>query len=112
MNFTTLAENLDVEKKEFLAIMELFIKTSTSSLNQLQSALHEGEAEKVMKCAHFIKGAASNLRIMNIFEAAKRMEKGASKKNLDGATEAIRVIKEELDRIAESLKAEGSPLNG
>ena len=107
MNLTTLAENLDLEKKEILAIMELFIKTSTSSLNQLQLALGEGEAEKVMKCAHFIKGAASNLRLMNIFEAAKKMEQGASKKNLDGTTEAIRMIKEELGRIAESLKTEG-----
>jgi len=108
MNLTALAENLDLEKEECLAIMELFIKTSTSSLNQLQLALGEGEAEKVMKCAHFIKGAASNLRLMNIVEAAKRMEMGASKKNLDGATEAVRTIKEELGRIAESLRAGGS----
>ncbi len=107
MNFKELAKNLEMEEDEFLEMVDLFWETTSSDLGKLQSAVEEKEAQKVVKAAHSIKGAAANLGFFEIYEVAKRIEMDARENNLDEATGSVKTIKEKLDLIALSLK-EGS----
>ncbi len=45
MNFRELAEDLGLEEDEFLELLELFMETSMSDLNKLQSTIKKGNAE-------------------------------------------------------------------
>lgn len=111
MKLKELAGNLGMGGDEFLELIELFLETSASDLNQWQSGIDEGDGKKVMIAAHSIKGAAVNLGLVEIYEVAKKTEMEARENNLNGATVAARAIKEKMDQIAEDLlNAESSKL--
>lgn len=101
MNFRELAENLGIEEELYLELIELFIQTGTSDLDKVQSAVEEGNAEKAANAAHSIKGAASNLGLMEVYEVAKKIEKQTRNDRLEGIAESAQALKEKLNEIAE-----------
>jgi len=103
MDFKELAQNLELEENEFLELLGLFVETGYSDLNELQSAIEDGDAEKAGRVAHSIKGTSANLGLTEIFEFAKRIEMNVRNNDLFGATGAAKRIKEQLDRIAKAL---------
>jgi HPt (histidine-containing phosphotransfer) domain-containing protein len=103
MKLKELAENLEMGVDEFLELIELFLETSASDLNQWQSGIDEKDGKKVMVAAHSIKGAATNLGLVEIYEVAEKAEMEARENNLNGATVAARTIKEKIDQIAQDL---------
>jgi len=103
MDFRELAENLELEENELLELLRLFVESGYSDLNELQSAIEDGDAEKAGRVAHSIKGTSANLGLTEIFEFAKRIEMNVRNNDLFGATGAAKRIKEELDRIAKAL---------
>jgi len=103
MDFKELAENLELEENELLELVGLFVETAYSDLNELQSAIEDGDTEKAARVAHSIKGTSANLGLTEIFEFAKRIEMNVRNNDLLGATGAADRIKEELDRIAKAL---------
>jgi HPt (histidine-containing phosphotransfer) domain-containing protein len=103
MNLKALAKKLEIDEDEFLELVSLFLKTSSSNLNQLQAAIEEGDTQKVVGLAHSVKGAAVTLGLTTIFEYGKKMEANARVNNLDGIMGLVKSIQEELDRIAEGL---------
>ncbi|HYA93045.1 MAG TPA: Hpt domain-containing protein [Thermodesulfobacteriota bacterium] len=103
MNLKTLAKKSALEEDEFLELASLFLKTSSSELNELQAAIEKGDAQKVAGLAHSVRGAAVTLGLTEIFEYAKKVEANARVNNLNGAMRLVRSIQEELDRIAEGL---------
>jgi len=104
MNLRGIAEQLEMEENDFLEIVKLFLETSALNLEELQSAVMENDAQGAVRAAHSIKGAAGNLRLTAVFELAQTMEKQAHENRLEGAAYAIRAIRENLERIGESLK--------
>ncbi|RLB26429.1 MAG: hypothetical protein DRG66_06855 [Deltaproteobacteria bacterium] len=100
MNFRELAENLGIEEELYLELIELFIQTGTSDLDKVQSAVEEGNAEKAANAAHSIKGAASNLGLMEVYEVAKKIEKQTRNDRLEGIAESAQALKEKLNEIA------------
>jgi HPt (histidine-containing phosphotransfer) domain-containing protein len=103
MNLEALAIDFGMEEDELLELVKLFIETSLSDLDRIQSAIDEGDAQKVAMAAHSIKGAASNLGLTEIFEIAKTMDLNARENNLDGAPGEAEAIKEKLDGLTEGL---------
>ena len=102
MNFKELAVTLGLEEGEFLEIIELFLETTASDFNKLQSAIDEENVQKVVEIAHSIKGALGTLGFMEAYEAAKEIEEGArNDHHLEGITESAQVLKKKLDVIAE-----------
>ena len=99
MNFTALAENVGLEEDEFIEMAELFVETSVSDLQRLQSAVDQENMEEVLEAAHSIKGASGNMGFMEIYEVARGLEMNARENKLDGAVEAVGSIKEKLDLI-------------
>jgi HPt (histidine-containing phosphotransfer) domain-containing protein len=101
MDFKELAENVGVEEEEYLELIELFIETGMSDLNTLSSAIKEKNAEKAANAAHSLKGAASNLGLMELCEAAKKIEEGTLNDRLEETAEDTQTLKEKLDIIEE-----------
>ena len=50
--------------------------------------------------AHYIKGAASNLGLMEVYEVAKKIEKQTRNDRLEGIAESAQALKEKLNEIA------------
>jgi HPt (histidine-containing phosphotransfer) domain-containing protein len=107
VNLKELSEKLELEEGEFLDLLDLFVKTCSSDLNILQSAIDKGDAPGVASVAHSIKGAAIILGLTAISEFAQRIQVDALEKDLLGFTEAVEGIKKELNWIAERLKTRG-----
>jgi len=101
MDFKELAENVGVEEEEYLELIELFIETGMSDLDTLYSAIEEGNGEEAANAAHSLKGAASNLGLMELYEAAKKIEEGILNNRLEETAEDAQALKEKLDIIAE-----------
>ena len=104
MNFKELARNLEMEEDEFWEMMELFLETSTSDLSHLRLAQEKGDATEAVKAAHSIKGAASNLGLMEIFQLAKSIETEARESHLDRTHPWILILGEKLNQMGEDLK--------
>ena len=104
MNFKELAENVGVEEEEYLELIELFIETGMSDLDTLYSAIKEKNAEKAANAAHSLKGAASNLGLMELYEAAMKIKEGILNNRLEETAEDVQVLKEKLDIIAEHTR--------
>ena len=101
MNFVKLAEDLGLEEEEYLELIELFLESGTSDLNQLQAAIEEGDAEKAARAAHSLKGASGNLGLMELHELAKTIEAGVRNNRLKGMAEPVQVLEKKLGVIAE-----------
>lgn len=101
MDFKELAENVGVEEEEYLELIKLFIETGMSDLDTLSSAIKEKNADKAANAAHSLKGAASNLGLMELYEAAKKIEEGILNDRLEETAEDAQTLKEKLDIIAE-----------
>ncbi|MBW2037578.1 MAG: Hpt domain-containing protein [Deltaproteobacteria bacterium] len=104
MDFAKLAEKLGLEKDEFIELVELFLDVSASDLGKLQSAIDERDIQQAVEVAHSLKGASGNLGLDEISRMAKNVEANARQGSLDGATEAVRMMKEKRELIAEAIK--------
>ena len=104
MNFSELAENISLEEDEFFELVELFVKTSASDLDRLQSAIHGGHTQQAVEAAHSVKGAAGSLGFTEIYDIAKAIEEKAGQNSLEGASQALKAIRDRYDQIAEALR--------
>ena len=95
---------MNLEEEELLELMDLFLKTTSSELIELQSALKEKDAQAAERMAHSMKGAAGSLGLKEIYETAKKIEAAARTNRLEEIEVDLRIIKEKLEIIAEALK--------
>lgn len=104
MNLGKLASDLKLEEEELSELLDLFLKTASPELIELQSALIEKNAWSAERMAHSIKGAAGILGLMEIHDATKRIEMAARMNRLEDVEADLRVIKKKLETIDEALK--------
>lgn len=100
MNIQELADNLGLEKNEYLELLDLFIDTAASDVSELESAIGEGNGEKAVGAAHSLKGSAGNLGLMEIHEQARKMEADARDNRLEAVAGAVPTLRNKLDAIA------------
>lgn len=108
MDLKTLAERVDLEEADYQEMIDLFLRTTSQHLLQLETAVEAGDAKKVVESAHSIKGSAASLGLTDISGVARGMEANARANNLNGAERAVRTIKVEMGRIAELMLASPS----
>jgi len=101
MNIDELADNLGLEKDEYLELIELFIETGMSDINKLRFAVDEVNAENAANALHSIKGAAGNLGLTEIYELAKMVEKTCRDGMLDNVPESVQELEKRLDKVKE-----------
>lgn len=103
MNFKAQAENMGLDEKEYVEIVDLFIKTTADNLRQLRSALETGDMSKFHQETHSLKGAALNLGFWEICEIIERMAMRVRENSWQGLSADIEVIQGRIDRIADLL---------
>lgn len=100
MNIKELAENLGLEEDEYLELIELFVETGSADFQNLESGLADKDADQVMRSAHTLKGAAGNMGLMEISDAAKLIEQSAGNNVLEGLDQAVSTLRVHLESMA------------
>ena len=108
MSFKDLAIDLQMEKEEYLEMIALFLEISAKDLTDLQSALERGDGPRAANAAHSIKGASSNLGLMQIYELAQKIETEARENHSDRNSERVLMLRERLDHLTEEFKQESN----
>ncbi len=101
MNLKALAEKVDLEEGEYQEMIDLFLKTTSHHLLQMETAIERGDERKVVETAHSIKGSAASLGLARIAEISRGVEANARANNLTDADKAVQTIKSEMGQIAE-----------
>lgn len=99
MNFKELGANLGLDEDEYRELVELFIMTGTADFENIRTGMANSDADQVMRSAHTIKGAAGNLGLQQVSDAAKTIEDSASNNRLNGLEAAIADLKTHFDAI-------------
>jgi len=99
MNFKELGANLGLEEDEYRELIELFVMSGNADFESLQTGLAEGDADKVMRCAHTIKGASGNLGLADVSDVAKSIEERAMNNELDGLAQTVQTLKSQFEII-------------
>jgi len=71
MDIEHMAEELGLEAHEVRRLVLTFLESTDQDLILLRRAFSAGDAEKLRAASHHIKGAAANLELYEIAEAAK-----------------------------------------
>jgi PAS domain S-box-containing protein len=74
-----LEERLGLDKESIAMLLEEFVQNSVSEIVDMNTAVENGDLEKLFELAHKIKGAAANLRLENIRTIAMQIEQNALK---------------------------------
>jgi HPt (histidine-containing phosphotransfer) domain-containing protein len=74
MDIAAMAAELGLEEEDVRGLVRTFLDSTEEDLVQLRRAYSEGDAEKLGSIAHHIKGAAANLELSEIAEAALAIE--------------------------------------
>ena len=101
INVKQMAENVGLNEDEYFSLLMLFIKTSTTYLRDLKSAIHDRDSKRVYESTHTIRGAAENLGIPEMSEIAKEIEVKARQNILEGAEEAAECLMRKLACLQE-----------
>lgn len=106
LNIKELANHLEIEEGQFLELTELFLRTCSADLTNLESAKGNRDSVTIERMAHSIKGAAIILGFTEIHEVVKKIEIATRENRLMDINGGILMIREKLDRIAEALQRE------
>ena len=77
----------------------MFLDDSVRLVNDIREAIAEGDAERLRRAAHTLKGSVSNFPAGAAREAAARMEIIGFNGDLDAARRTFRELEQEVDRL-------------
>jgi HPt (histidine-containing phosphotransfer) domain-containing protein len=107
MDIATLAEELGLEVQDVLRLIRTFLDSTEQDLVLLGQAFSDEDAEQLRAAAHHIKGAAGNLELSEIAEAALAIEEKARCGIIEDPTAPIKLIRSRLDSIRAQLSPDG-----
>ena len=99
MNLENLAQELGLEKDEFLEVADLYIEACASDIHKLQTAIADKNARLAAEAAHSIKGASGNLGFTKAQATAEKIEVQARQGRLSGIAATAEALKKELDQV-------------
>ena len=103
MDIAELAEELGIDESAARRLLETFVTATDSDLGELRNAVQAGHVTRCAGLAHHIKGAAANLDLETIREAAYRLEMTTKSGVLDGADAVVTTIETELSQLRAEL---------
>ena len=106
MDIEGIAEELGLEAEDVRRLVLTFLESTEQDILLLGEAFSEGDAEKLRAAAHHIKGAAANLELNEIAEAAKEIEDKARSGILEDPAAQLKVIQDRLDAIRNQIASE------
>ena len=99
MDLKGLSKRLGLDESEYKTLIELFVETSMSDLEKLQSCIETANAEEAAAIAHSLRGAALNLDLLEICEIAKQIEITVRDKQLEETAPISLILKGKLNTI-------------
>jgi CheY-like chemotaxis protein len=99
LNYTTLCQELMLEKDEVLMLVKLFIKKMKKQIPELDKAIDMKDYKKIAIISHSIKGSSGNFRMENLQEITSKMEEMA--KNKDSSFDYIEQFKKLKNIVSE-----------
>jgi HPt (histidine-containing phosphotransfer) domain-containing protein len=103
MNIGKMGKEIGVNKEEFRELLELFLELASADIVRLKEAIQSGSAVQIARIAHTLNGAAGNLGLQKIHEAAKRIETTANLNSLNAVTDDLLSIEKLLVEIRDVL---------
>ncbi|MFP4445916.1 MAG: Hpt domain-containing protein, partial [Desulfosudaceae bacterium] len=103
MDIEALAQMHGLEIEEVCEIVSVFVEATRSDLNKIRTAAAGRNGEAAADAAHSLKGAAGNLGLTEILEAAKALETEFRQNRFSGAEEQLHFLTRQLKRIEEQL---------
>jgi HPt (histidine-containing phosphotransfer) domain-containing protein len=103
MNINKLAQELEIEKEDYLELLKLFIDTGFADLADLRAAVEAGDKDKVVNAAHSLKGAAGSLGLREFHDTAKKVELEAREDKLDLISKDIQILNRNLEVYSNAM---------
>lgn len=95
----------DDEDPDFLLdLFDGYIETTETSLSDLKEAISAEDPVRVMKTAHTLKGASSNIGANSMASLFKQLEELGRAETIDGADEIVITLREEFKNVKEDMK--------
>jgi HPt (histidine-containing phosphotransfer) domain-containing protein len=100
MDISVIAEDLGLDEKDYLELLDLFLDTSRDDLEKLAAAIAAGDCAQGTFAAHSLKGAAGNIGLVEFSDTARYIEDVTRRGSFDGVAEAAQVLRSSLERLA------------
>lgn len=92
------------DKELLIEMINLFLEDSLDLMVDIRTAIEQGDAEKLRRAAHTLKGAVSALSASKAASLALRLETLGREKELDKAEGAYIELDREMNALREALK--------
>ncbi len=102
MDISLIAEDLGLDEKDYLELLDLFLATSRDDLETLAAAIAAGDCAQGTFAAHSLKGAAGNIGLAEFSDTARYIEEVTRRGSFDGVAEAAEVLRNNLEHLARS----------
>jgi CheY-like chemotaxis protein len=99
-----LLDEYDGDLELLQELLDAFYEESPESLEQLKSAIEQGDAPAVGTAAHTLKGGSGNFFAVAAFETALALEMMGKNNDLDTAAQQYEKLEVELERLREALE--------
>jgi HPt (histidine-containing phosphotransfer) domain-containing protein len=100
---------LDGDPDLLRELVKIFLKDAPRLLAEAKAALAEGDATRLQRAAHTLKGAASNFSALAASGAAEQLESIARDGDLRRAEEVLEPLEDALTRTFPALKDLAEP---
>ena len=85
-------------------LVEMFLDDVEPRLETLRQAVDRGEAERLGRTAHTIKGSSGNIGAWRVSEISDRLQDAGESGDLSGATRDLEELEREFDRVRPALE--------
>ena len=84
-------------------IVHLFLAECPRLLGEVREAVAGGDATRLYRAAHTLKGTVANFKAPAVVDAALRLELMGRSGQLDGSHEVCRTLEAEVERLGKAL---------
>ncbi len=99
-----LAELQDVMEDEFGVLIETYLADSRTRISGLKEAADTGDAERLRKAAHSLKGSCINIGVPKLGNLCFELEVLGSEGRLEGAERLLTAVEQEFEEVARELE--------
>lgn len=103
INLDDLMKNIGGDSNLLQEVAGMFIEMSPNMLEDIKAALAAGDAQRLEKTAHTLKGTASNFGAQAVVDLAGDLELMGREDNLSGAGDKLAVLESELQAALQAL---------
>lgn len=100
MNWDEVAEAIGIKPKRMPMLVEAFLEESHGNLKKLHNAIEVQNFPEIMLHAHSLKGSCGNMKLTELYEISKEMEKSAKDQNAGfDYKNALEVLEKSIETV-------------